>query len=149
MEDYSRLSVLMERIIHKYNQVEQKKRLYGSNITLSRSEIHTIAAVGEHPEMNVTTLANMQGITKGAASQMIYKLVDKGFVQKSVSPTSDTQVCLTLTEQGRVAYGSHKEYHETTNEQFFALLREIPEDVSKQMEYLLEEFDKSLDEKLK
>jgi len=149
MKDYQNLSQLMERIIHKYNQVEKIKRYYGSDILLSRAEIHTIVAVGDYQDINITSLAKLLGVTKGAASQMIYKLVDKGFVNKQVSPNSDTEVCLTLTEKGKIAYDKHREYHETANDTLNEMLREMPKEIEIQIEYLLEEFDKSLDERLK
>lgn len=148
MYNYNELGQLMERIIHKYNQVEKKKRCYGSDTPLSRAEIHTIAAVGDDSGINITTLAKRQGITKGAASQMIYKLIDKGFIIKRVSPHSDTEVCLSLTEQGKVAYDSHTKHHETTNERFFSVLKDIPDDIGSKMEEVLREFDQALDERL-
>lgn len=148
MQDYKELSQLMERTIHKYNQVEKMKRSYGTDMMLSRAEIHTIAAVGDHPDINITALAKLQGTTKGAASQMIYKLVNKGLIKKQISPNSDTEVCLTLTQIGQKAYNSHQEYHATANEYFFKVLRELPEDMEKQCIRLLEEFDKALDERL-
>ena len=149
MQDYRILSQLMERTIHKYIQVEKIKRPYGTDMMLSRVEIHTICAVGDYPDINITSLAKLQVITKGAASQMIYKLVDKGLVEKRVSPNSDTEVCLSLTELGKKAYDSHNEYHKTANEKFFQLLREMPEDVERQYVKVLEEFEKALDERLK
>lgn len=149
MKEYQKISRLMERIIHKYNQVEKIKRYYGSDVLLSRAEIHTISAVGDYSNINVTTLAKLLGVTKGAESQMIYKLVDKGFVNKQVSPNSDTEVCLTLTDKGKIAYNKHMEYHAAANDIFFDMLREMPKEVEIQLEYLLEKFDKSLDDRLK
>lgn len=67
MKDHVELTTLIERVIHKYLQWENKKRTYGTNILLSRAEIHTIAAVGDNPNINVTTLAEMLGITKSVA----------------------------------------------------------------------------------
>lgn len=149
MRDFRSMSALAERIIHKYNQVENKKRYYGSDILLTRAEIHTIEAVGNQQGVNVTTLAGILGITKGAASQMIYKLVDKGLVQKTVSPVSDTEVCLNLTDLGMVAFEEHKNYHTIHDEKFFAEMQEFPEEIVKKIMYLLENFEKDLDEKLK
>lgn len=71
---------------------------------MSKAEIHTIAAVGDHPNINITSLAESLGITKGAASQMIYKRVDKGVEKKKVSPDSDTELVLNLTEDGIINY---------------------------------------------
>lgn len=139
----------MERVIHKYVQWENKKRTYGTNILLSRAEIHTISAVGDNPNINVTVLAEMLGITKGAASQMIYKLVDKGIVEKKVSPNSDTEVVLSLTPDGIINYEAHKQYHQITNDKALNLLKEIPEPF---YEYLLEyfsAFEQVIDEEIK
>lgn len=148
MHDYRKLSQLMERTIHKYIQVEKIKRPYGTDMMLSRVEIHTISAVGDYPDINITSLAKLQGITKGAASQMIYKLVDKGLVEKRVSPNSDTEVCLTLTNLGKTAYESHKKYHETANEKFFEIMKEMPEEVEQQYIKVLEVFEQALDKRL-
>lgn len=148
MRNYNNLSALMERVVHKYNQVESKKRNYGTDIQLTRAEIHTIAVVGDYPGINITTLAKQQGITKGAASQMIYKLVDKGLVEKKVSPDSDSEVVLTITKTGKIAYEKHKEYHANSDEQLFIMLNEIPEELYMKLEHILLEFEKSMDERL-
>ncbi|WP_302760597.1 MarR family winged helix-turn-helix transcriptional regulator [Christensenella hongkongensis] len=138
----------MERVIHKYNQWESKKRTYGTSVPLSRAEIHTIAAVGDHPNINITTLAAVLGITKGAASQMIYKLVDKGAVEKRVSPDSDSEVVLNLTEQGQINYEMHREYHRQTNDEILIMLRDIPQPLYDQLTELLSVFERSIDKRL-
>lgn len=148
MRDYSELTSLMERVIHKYTQWEDKKRTYGTDMLLSKAEIHTIVAVGDNPNINVTSLANTLGITKGAASQMIYKLVDKGVVEKKVSPDSDTEVVLNLTEKGLINYKSHEEYHRQTNDKALNILKNMPEPFYQYMlEYFLS-FENVIDEKL-
>lgn len=148
MQDYKSVTEAMERFIHKYNQLEKKKRTYGTDVLLSRAEIYTVVAVGDTPGVNVTTLARQLGITKGAASQMIYRLVDKGLVEKKVSPNSDTEVCLTLTQLGKKAYRGHEKYHETSNDRMFQLLRELPEDTGKQLVRILNMCEDALDERL-
>lgn len=149
MDNYLELTKLMERTIHKYNQWESKKRTYGTDTMLSRAEIHTIAAVGDHPGINITALAEVQGITKGAASQMIYKLVDKGSVEKKVSPDSDTEVVLNLTKEGWLNYKAHKNYHLQTSDEFFSELRNMPEQLYEELVKLLTAFERSIDERMK
>lgn len=149
MEDYKELTKLMERVVHKYNQWEGKKRTYGTDQLLSRAEIHTIAAVGDHPNINITALAEVLGISKGAASQMIYKLVDKGCIVKKVSPESDTEVVLNITEEGRKNYDAHMEYHRQTSDELFVMLQNMPESVYKQLLEALSGFEHCMDKKLK
>lgn len=148
MRDYSEMTSLMERVIHKYTQWEDKKRTYGTDLPLSKAEIHTIAAVGSHPNINITTLAEHLGITKGAASQMIYKLVDKGVVEKKVSPDSDTEVVLNLTEDGMINYKAHEEYHRQTNDKAIKLLEDMPDSFYQYMLEYFSAFEKVIDENL-
>lgn len=148
MRDYSEMTSLMERVIHKYTQWEDKKRTYGTDLPLSKAEIHTIAAVGSHPNINITTLAEHLGITKGAASQMIYKLVDKGVVEKKVSPDSDTEVVLNLTEDGMINYKAHEEYHRQTNDKAMKLLEDMPDSFYQYMLEYFSAFEKVIDENL-
>lgn len=148
MRDYSEMTSLMERVIHKYTQWEDKKRTYGTDLPLSKAEIHTIAAVGSHPNINITSLAEHLGITKGAASQMIYKLVDKGVVEKKVSPDSDTEVVLNLTEDGMINYKAHEEYHRQTNDKAIKLLEDMPDSFYQYMLEYFSAFEKVIDENL-
>jgi DNA-binding MarR family transcriptional regulator len=80
---------------------------------------------------------------------MIYKLVDKGVVKKSVSPNSDTEVRLELTDVGKKAYEGHKEFHNGSNEKLFAMLKDIPDELYEKIKEMLHQFDDMLEEKLK
>ncbi len=90
MKDHSQIIELIGRIIHKYNQWDNKKRTYGTDIPLTKAEIHTIAAVGDHPGINITTLAQVLGVTKGAASQMILPAGGQGHCGKKRFPRIQT-----------------------------------------------------------
>lgn len=149
MKDPSQIIELIGRIIHKYNQWDNKKRTYGTDILLTKAEIHTIAAVGDHPGLNITTLAQVLGVTKGAASQMIYRLVDKGAVEKRTSPDSDTEVVLSLTEDGQINYETHQAYHREGNDTAQKLLEDMPDALYESMVAYLTAFEASIDEKLK
>lgn len=142
------LSMLMERVTHKYVQLEQKKRKFGTNTYLTRVEIHTIVVVAENPGISVTELAKKQGITKGAASQMIYKLVDKDMVEKRISPDSDSQVSLSVTENGKIAYEGHENFHRRNDTRFFKLLNDLPDDTYNNFSYVLGLIENALDERL-
>jgi DNA-binding MarR family transcriptional regulator len=146
--DLENISALMERIIHMYIQSEKRPFSHGSGETFTRPEIHTIHAIGNHPAINITELAKLQGVTKGAVSQMIYKLVRKGYVTKNTSPTSDAEVCLGLTEAGKAAYDAHREYHRQANGTFFSFLKQLPDDTYQNMVEIMTAFEKMLLENL-
>ncbi len=144
MTDIPEIAILLEKVIHEYNQVEMQKHHYGTDILISRTEIHTIVDIGNTPGIGITALANERGITKGAASQMIYKLCAKGLVDKQPSKNSDVEVSLYLTEKGKNAYKGHMNFHKTRGKQFFNLLYSYPPEFIKTWTDFLRQWDKSL-----
>ncbi len=145
LEEYRELTWLIERTIHKYTQFEKKPQRYCRDLMLTQPEIHTIALIGDQEGINLTKLAGLRGITKGAASQMIYKLVDKDLVKKKISPNSDSEINLFLTKKGKKAREEHRRRHEAMGERFEELLKDIPKDVQQKMRDFLLSFEKELD----
>ena len=145
LKDYNEMAWLMERIMHKYSQYEKKPQIYCKDLLLTQPEIHTVAMIGDNKGISVTELAEKRGVTKGAASQMVYKLVDKGLVEKRVSPDSDAQLNLYLTKKGAQARSEHRKLHETMGMTFSKLVEKIPEDISAQMVSFLKDFEEELD----
>ena len=146
MKHYKELAWLMERIIHKYIQYEKKPQVYCKDIILTQPEIHTIAIVGDSEGINITQLAKVRGITKGAVSQMVNKLVDRDLMEKRVSPDSDAAVCLYLTKKGKAARNDHRKMHENMGTMYEAMLDQIPESTLDSMRQFLEAFDRALDD---
>lgn len=149
IEEFKRMSTLMERIVHEYIQIEKRPWDYGKGLLLTRPEIHTIMLLNQAPGMSVTAVAQKRGITKGAASQMLYKMVDKGLVEKRVSPDSDAQVSLYLTPLGEEASRLHDAYHRDNSELIFQYFQSLPADVLKALIGTLEVFDRALVARLK
>lgn len=100
-----------EMVMNKYNAREKAPRYYGTKDLLYRAEVHTIEAIGKNNKINVTDLAQYLGITKGAVSQMIDKLIKKDMVSKKQVSETENEVSLELTENGRLAYEGHEKYH--------------------------------------
>lgn len=111
MNKYIEIAQALERVVHKYNKSEDVKRNYGTDMMLTRKEIHTIQLIGQYPQIGIISLSELQGVTKGATSQMVKKLVEKGLVIKKPSPSSEAEICLELTELGQKAFKGHADYH--------------------------------------
>ena len=105
-------------------------------------------AVPRRNPYSVTALARKRGITKGAASQLIYKLVDKGLVEKRVSPESDAQVSLCLTAAGQETSRLHDAYHQSGAESFMQYLSGVPDETMAALIDVMEHFDQELNERL-
>jgi DNA-binding MarR family transcriptional regulator len=108
------LAEIMEqfvRVVNKFNRFEKVPMDFGVEEMLYPSEIHTIEAIGKNDRINVTHLAEFMGITKGAVSQMVNKLVHKKFVIKVRFPQSEKTVFLELTPKGKKAFQGHEKFH--------------------------------------
>ena len=146
MKNDKELAWLMERAIHKYTQYEKKPQEYCKGLMLTQPEIHTVAVIGDQEGINVTQLAKVRGVTKGAASQMIYKLVDKELVEKRISPNSDSEINLYLTKLGKKARAEHRKRHEAISNKFADMVKDIPEDMLERIKDLLRSFEEKLDD---
>jgi DNA-binding MarR family transcriptional regulator len=87
---------------------------FGTGVLMHTKEIHTVQAIGRHPGINVTKLAEYGGVTKGAVSQTINKLVKKGLVRKTRIFGNDKEVILELTDLGRIGFQNHEKFHMDT-----------------------------------
>jgi DNA-binding MarR family transcriptional regulator len=90
-------------ILHMYSIVNRKPKDYGTGDLLYFTEIHTITMVGKNREINMTRLAELMGVTRGAISQTINKLVHKNLISKS-NTTNKKEYNLRLTEKGKIVY---------------------------------------------
>jgi len=91
------------KILHLYSVISRRPVDYGTGDLLYFTEIHTITALSKNREVNMTRLAEIMGVTKGAISQTIRKLVNKNLVEKS-NTNNKKEFNLRLTEKGQVAY---------------------------------------------
>lgn len=146
VEEFKEISNLLERVIHKYVQLEKRALDYGNGIILSQPEIQTIMLIGSNPGISVTAIAKMRGITKGTASQMLYKLVDKGLVKKCVSEHSDAQISVFLTELGEEESRLHDTYHKQKIQPVFQYMSKLSPQAVKDFVGIMEQLDAALED---
>lgn len=125
MKDYIKIAQINEKIIHKYNRSEKIKIDYGTGQLLTREEIHTISIIGMYDNINLTTLSIKQGVTKGASSQMVKRLVLKGLVLKEPSANSETEILLKLTFAGAKAFEGHMKFHSKQKNKWKKILEDM------------------------
>ena len=90
---------LFLKILHLYSVIGRKPKDYGTGDLLYFAEIHTISMVGKNREINMTQLADLMGVTRGAISQTIRKLVSKHLILKTRT-TNNKEFNLRLSEKG-------------------------------------------------
>jgi DNA-binding MarR family transcriptional regulator len=98
---------LFLKILHLYSVINKKPKDYGTGDLLYFTEIHTITVVGKNRKINITRLAELMGVTKGAISQTIKKLVSKNLILKT-NLCNRKEINLTLSERGHLAFKGQK-----------------------------------------
>ena len=115
MQDDKKLDALCDlfiRLTNEYKRFEKECHCFDVDSPLHLSDTHTIVAIGKNTNINIMQLSKLQGISRSAVSQMISKLVQRGFVKKTRSTKTENEVVLTLTEKGQRVYYLHEQQHE-------------------------------------
>ena len=90
------------KILHLYSVISRRPVDYGTGDLLYFTEIHTITTIGKNKEINLIRLAEKMGVTRGAVSQTIRKLVSKNLVLKTKA--NRKEFSLRLSDKGLIAY---------------------------------------------
>jgi DNA-binding MarR family transcriptional regulator len=100
---------LFLKILHLYSVIGRKPKDYGTGDLLYIAEIHTITMIGNNHQVNMTQLADLMGVTKGAISQTIRKLVQKNYIVKS-NTVNRKEISLGLSEKGQIVYRGQESF---------------------------------------
>lgn len=103
----------MRRLIDKHARLDDSPLHFAEGVVISPREIRTVEFIGIGDSTNVSDVAAHFHFTKSAASQLVTRLVKRGFVSKRTSAQSGKEVSLTLTSQGREA---HRKYEAMVQE---------------------------------
>ena len=119
---------LFIRLVNKYNSLMKIPLDFGAGSHLYHSEMHMIDQIGDHPEMNITELAGLIGVTKGAISQTVKKLEKKGVVTRYKGAENEKEVFLKFTSIGKDIYKKHKEVDKEAIIPLYEELRKYSDD---------------------
>ena len=111
---YEEILQKLEKVIVMMESMHTPSLSFGTGVLMHTKEIHTVQAIGRHPGINVTKLAENAGVTKGAVSQTINKLVRKGLVRKTHLPGNNKEIILELTNLGQIGFQNHEKFHMDT-----------------------------------
>jgi DNA-binding MarR family transcriptional regulator len=126
------------RMVNKYKAMEKFTTSYGTDAVFYHSERHLLDVMRNHPELNITDLAQRVGVTKGAISQVVAKLERKGAVERYKGSGDDKQVLVRLTPLGQTITEHHHQVNEQTVNQLCAVIEDRPQN---QVDLLCEVFD--------
>lgn len=137
-KNFIRMMEAFMAVNNKIYQVKGESITFSNGIELKTGAIHLVEAIGNHPFSNVTTLATKLGVTKGAVSQQIPKLLEKGLIYKTHKSDNQKDIVLQLLPAGEVVYREHAQAHE---ELYLELSKQILSFSAADREKMIELFD--------
>jgi DNA-binding MarR family transcriptional regulator len=121
---------LFNKILHVYSIIDKKPKRYGTGDLLYVSELHAIQIIGYNPEINVTQLADMSGLTKGAISQTVKRLLAKQYIAR-YKTRNKKEVNLRLSDKGYIILQGINAFNNETLEFAEKLYKEaLPGDIA-------------------
>ena len=118
---------IFNRMLHIYSVLDKKPKEYGTGDLLYVSEIHAIYSIGNNPEINITQLAEFLGVTKGAISQTVKRLVHKCYIARYYG-RNKKEVNLRLSDKGFIIYQGYQ----TFNNEMLHFAEELYENASRE-----------------
>lgn len=133
------------RILNKVIEHQKQPVHYAIDEPLYHSEIHTIMAIGDREGLYMSELARLQGVTRGAVSQMVVRLENKGLVQREADPANGLKVRLSLTAKGKKAHTAHELRHQEVDKELLAHVSQISDAEYRTIRDFLTRFEEMVD----
>lgn len=121
-------SELIHDYVMRYHDRNMRKLDYGTGDCYTAVEVHILEKIYLHPGITVTEVAALTNRTKGAISQIVTKLCNKGLVVRSAQTageggdsreSSGKKRSLWITERGQELNRLHMTYDEDNTRMFF------------------------------
>jgi len=104
----------LSNVIYRYCQLQEtyqkQTHNYGTGEFYTPLEVHTVSLIEDHPGISVTEIAQRTLRTKGAVSQIITRLEEKGLLRRERNSRNGRQFFLYVTDEGLRLSKLHKEY---------------------------------------
>lgn len=117
------------------------EKLHGYNY----SEIHTIAAIGDLAEPNVTRIADYMNVTRGAISKITKKLLEQKVIEAYRLEGNKQKIFFRLTESGQFVYDEHAKRHNLWLKRDSAFIKQFDSETVEQVERFMKAFNDYLE----
>ncbi|MCF7942332.1 MAG: MarR family transcriptional regulator [Spirochaetia bacterium] len=139
--DLEILSFTLVRVAYKLFGGDRMTMTYGTDVKIHGAEIHMLCHIKRNPGSHISGIARSIDVTRGAVSQLVKKLEQKGLVRKAEHPENMKQLTLVLTEKGETAYAGHQRLHQ----RFSDSLEEVLVPYTDEQFHLISRFMKELE----
>jgi DNA-binding MarR family transcriptional regulator len=134
----------LHRIASRIMFLENRSRFEFEGMRLFPSELHLMLMLGEDRTANVTSMAERLGITKGAVSQTLSRLVKKGILVKERDPSRKNALDLSFTPLGRRALRHAARLRESVHARHARILEQFGKDEKKIIRRFLSRVERAL-----
>nr|WP_321260713.1 MarR family transcriptional regulator [uncultured Pseudodesulfovibrio sp.] len=142
------ISGRLKRIIRQHMRIEKLPIHIGESCVLRPGEVHFVQAIGRNPGINIHELGGVMGVTRSASSQMVGKLVKKGFAEKRSTPENRKEARVYLTSAGEEAFSVHEDIHERHFKELLHRLDEFSDTQIATAAAVLSVFEGIMDERM-
>lgn len=112
------------------------------------SEIHTITAIGDLENPNVTEIAKHLKMTKGAISKITKRLIKEEAIETYSIPPNNQKVFFKLAPKGEFLYEEHEKRHRLWLERDNKFLNQFSSDKLKEISDFIVSFNEYMEEQI-
>lgn len=116
----------VQRVGSKFIALEKGFAFLYGETKLFASEIHLMKTVDYNPYANASGIAKLLGVTKGAVSQTVSRLVRKGVIVKERDSSSNNELKISLTSFGKGALTAFHTQNGSQWKDFIKYLESLP-----------------------
>lgn len=129
INDYNKLMYVLRKLIFQLRTIEKSPQYFQTlDLNIFPSEMNVIGVIGKTPGINVAELSEKIGITKGAISQIVKKMIEKGLLIKYKEKGNKKETLLKLTSDGEVVSREHQNFHQFIDPEIKELLKNNTEE---------------------
>jgi len=103
-------------------EMQNLEAQFGENIDLTLSEIHLIACIGDFSPINVTSISEKTGLTKGSITRISKRLLQLKLIKRQQINDNKKEVYYSLTPNGHKVHKIHNRLHHEVEERFMRFL---------------------------
>lgn len=126
--------------------IEKRLSFTFKNVRLFPKEVHVILLVYQEQTINAKKMADLFGVTKGAISQTLKRLTEKGMLLKDKNPEQPKELLITLTSLGREAAVHFSKLQENMAKKYDSYLGELSRQERRTIDLFLQKMDAILRE---
>lgn len=123
------------------SKLTEDEKLHGYHY----SEIHTIAAIGDLEEPNVTQIASHMNVTRSAISKITKKLLEQDLIESYQLDDNKQKIFFRLTKSGQFLYDEHEKRHNLWLKRDDDFIKQFDSGTLEQVEQFMKEFNDYLE----